>query len=427
MMKILIVGSGGREHAIGWKLKQSSLVGKIYFAPGNGGTEKIGENINIAAEDIKELLRFVLDNKIDLTFVGPEAPLSQGIVDVFEKKGLRIFGPTKRAARLESDKAWAAGFMKRYLIPLPKSYVFNEAKKAIAFVNSLQNASIVIKACGLAQGKGVIIPVSIESAIEAIKKIMVNKEFGEAGKRIVIQEKISGPEVSVLAFCDGKNIVSLIPAQDHKRVFDNNQGPNTGGMGAYAPLHFVDKKMMGLIYDKVLHPTVEGMRKEGCPYRGVLYAGLMLTEEGPKVLEYNCRFGDPETQPLMMLLQSDLLKIVIAVAEGKLEKKMVRFKKGVSVCVVLTSRGYPGKYKKGEVIYGLDKLMSSLIHVFHAGTRKENNQITTASGRVLGVTSYGSNFNEAVKRVYRAIGKKGVYFKNMHYRRDIGKNRKVKK
>lgn len=429
-MKILIIGSGGREHALGWKLAQSAgrrpKVKKIYFAPGNAGTNQIGENINIDCEDIDKLLNFALKNKIDLTVVGPEAPLALGIVDLFEKNNLKIFGPTKKAAQLESSKAWAIKFMEKYNIPHPRSFIFEDAKKAINFLESYQG-EVVVKADGLAQGKGVLVPKDKKEAKEAVKKNMIEKEFGEAGNKIVIQEKLVGQEVSITAFADGKTVTLMLPAQDHKRVFDNDKGLNTGGMGAYAPVPFVSKKLLKQIEKNILQKTIDGMRKEGVPYKGVLYAGLMINKNEPKVLEFNVRFGDPEAQPIMVLMKSDLLPILFSCLRGNLKKQRVTFRRGSAVCVVLASAGYPGKYKKGEIIYGLDKIGNSHSQIFHAGTATKNGQIITNGGRVLGVTAYGQNIKKAIKRVYEIIGKKVVYFKNMHYRKDIGeKSMKLK-
>ncbi len=418
-MKILIIGSGGREHALGWKLKQSPQVKKIYFAPGNGGTEELGENINLSPENIKKLLEFALKNKIDLTVVGPEVPLALGIVDLFNKKNLAIFGPTKKAALLESDKAWATGFMKKYSIPHPQSFVFRDFNKAVNFLKTYSNP-LVIKASGLAQGKGVIIPHNKKDVIAAVKKIMIEGEFGEAGKKIVFQEKLEGQEISVIALSDGKNIIPLLAAQDHKRIFDQDKGPNTGGMGAYAPVPIATKKLIDEINNTILKSTILGMRKEGAPYKGILYAGLMITKNGPKVLEYNCRFGDPEAQPLMMLLKNNLLSLFLACVKGKLIKQKITFRRGSSICVILASAGYPGHYQKGKIINGLNIKYFNHLQIFHAGTIKNNQQIITSGGRVLGITSYGKNLKEAIKKAYRIIGKNKINFEGMIYRKDIG-------
>lgn len=420
-MKLLIIGSGGREHALGWKLKQSQKVKKLYFAPGSAGTALIGENLNIDALDIENLLNFALQSKMDLTVVGPEAPLVSGIVNIFTEQGLRIFGPTKLAAQLESSKAWAAAFMNKYKIPQPKSSVFSDIDKAKKYIRQQGWQNIVIKADGLAAGKGVIIPSSQEEAAEGLESILVKKIFAEAGEKVVIQERLLGKEVSVLAFSDGKNVVPLLPAQDHKRIFDGNRGPNTGGMGAYSSVPFVDQKLLKKIETEILQPTISGMRKDGNSYKGVLYAGLMLAESGPKVLEYNVRFGDPETQPLMMLLNSDLVTIMDNCIDGNLKKEFVQFKKGVSVCVVLAAAGYPGDYKKGEEIQGLTTIKDPDIQVFHAGTAIKDNKVITNGGRVLGVTAVAENLPTALAKAYKNIGPNAIHFDGMHYRKDIGR------
>lgn len=418
---ILIIGSGGREHALGWKLKQSSLVKKIYFAPGNAGTQEVGENIGIKATEIDKLLHFVQKNKIDLTLVGPEDPLAAGIVDLFEKNNLQIFGPSKLATRLESDKAWATDFMKRNKIPHPNSYCFNNYHLARSFFTFHKAKDYVIKASGLALGKGVILPNSKSEAFNVIKRIMVDKEFGDAGNEIVIQERISGPEISLMAFSDGKTITPLLSVQDHKRIYDNDKGLNTGGMGAYAPVPLMTRKFIKKIEKNILQPTIKGMKKEKCPYKGILYAGLMMTKKGPMVLEYNARFGDPETQPLMMLLKSDLLSILLSCVKGDLDKKQVVFDKKVAVCVVLASKGYPGKYEKGEIIHGLKTMNNKDVIIFHAGTIFKDTKIVTNGGRVLGITASGNNIHIARKKAYKIIENKKVYFNNMQYRQDIGK------
>lgn len=414
---ILIVGSGGREHALGWKLKQSPKVGTIYFAPGNGGTANIGTNLPIKANDVLALTKFAIKQKIRLTIVGPEAPLVAGIVDYFRQKNLAIFGPTKKAAKLESSKSWALQFMKRHHLPHPEFKVFGDTKLAKKFIQDSQWSEFVIKADGLALGKGVLIANSKKEALQAIEEMT---GFGEAGKTFIIQEKLQGYEVSVVAFTDGKIIVPLLPAQDHKRIFDGDRGPNTGGMGAYAPVPTVDKKLTTLIQKNILQPFLQGIIKDKLDYRGVIYPGLMITKDGPKVLEFNVRFGDPETQPQMMLLQSDLFEIVNACIRGKLRNNHVQFKKGAAACVVLAAEGYPGSYKKGEIIHGLDTKQNKNIQIFHACTTVDKGRITSSGGRVLGVTGYGTNIKQALKTTYAAIGKQGVYFSQMQYRRDIG-------
>lgn len=421
-MNILIIGSGGREHALGWKLSQSPYVKKIFFTPGNGGTSELGENIDIKTTDTKGLLQFAQTNSIDLTVVGPEDPLSMGIVDMFEKKGLAIFGPSKSASRLESSKVWACSFMKKYHIPQPAFFSFKDYKKAHAFILLHDMSQFVMKASGLALGKGVILPSSEDEAMLALKRIMVDKEFKEAGSEVVIQERLVGEEISLLALTDGTTILPFVAAQDHKRIFDEDKGPNTGGMGAYAPVPFVTKKLAHFIQKKILQPTVDGMKKEKSPYKGILYAGLMITKDGPKVLEYNVRFGDPETQPLMTLLKSDLFPLLYASSKGTLKNKKIIFHKKTALTVVLAASGYPGAYKKGEVIHGLQKKQSKDTFIFQAGTlAKKRNNVVTNGGRVLGVTASGSTIHMAIKKAYQCIGKHGVHFRGMQYRSDIAK------
>lgn len=419
-MNILIIGSGGREHTIGWKLRQSSNNVNLFFLPGNGGTEGLGKNIDLKVTDIDAIASFVVENKIQYTIVGPEDPLSLGIVDLFERKGLGIFGPTKKAARLETSKAWAGEFMKKYHIPNPATHIFKEYKKAILFFRSHEAKEYVIKASGLALGKGVILPESENEAMDALNRIMVQKEFGEAGREVVVQERLIGREVSILALSDGKTIIPFLSAQDHKRIFDNDSGPNTGGMGVYAPVPFVSKGLIKKIHETILKPTIDGMRKEGFPFKGILFAGLMVTDSGAQVLEYNVRFGDPETQALMVLLRSPLLPLLIASTKGTLKTKRVMFHKKSSVCVVLASPGYPGKYSKGIPINGLEKKLKNSTHVFHAGTRKEKGVMVTSGGRVLGVVSVAQTIRKAMDEAYDVIGNKGISFKGMQYRRDIG-------
>lgn len=418
-MKILIIGSGGREHALGWKLKKSSRVNQIYFAPGNGGTTEVGENIDISSTDVGKLLDFALEKKIDLTVVGPEAPLVDGIVDVFKSKKLKIIGPSKKASQIESSKIFAKKLMAKYKIPTAPFIVFSDFNKAKKY---LKNAAypLVVKADGLCTGKGVAVCSNYQEAKDFSRKLMIDKIFGPSGEKIIIETCLVGNEVSFMVLTDGTNFSSFIPSQDHKRLLDEDRGPNTGGMGAYAPVPFVDKKLIGKIEKEIVAPTIDGMKKEGCPYQGILYPGLILTKDGPKVLEYNCRFGDPETQPLMMMLRTDLYQALVSTIEKKVKKQKLSFKSGASVCIVLAADSYPGHYKKGEKISGLRKVNKNNIKVFHAGTSTKNGEIITSGGRVLGVTSYGKNIKEALKNVYQAIGKKGVYFKNMHYRKDIG-------
>ncbi|VVA44425.1 Phosphoribosylamine--glycine ligase [Candidatus Roizmanbacteria bacterium] len=420
-MKILIIGSGGREHALGWKIKQSPLVNKIYFAPGNPGTKLIGENIPIDVIDINKLVKFAKDKKIDLTVVGPETPLVLGITDIFKKEKLKIFGPSKKASQIEGSKTFSKELMKKYKIPTAEYFAFNNFGEATKY---LQHAKYprVIKADGLSLGKGVAICKNRKEAEKFLSLLMVDKIFDGSGEKIIIEECLYGQEISFMVITDGKDFLSFLPSQDHKRLIENNQGPNTGGMGAYAPVPFLDKKLIKQIEKEIVTPTIKAMAKEGCLYQGILYPGLILTREGPKVLEYNCRFGDPETQPLMMQLESDLVEIFLAQQKNKLKNKKLVFKKGFSVSVVLTSAGYPSEYKKGDQIFGLDKIKDEEVQVFHAGTKEVDKKIITNGGRVLSVNASEKTLEETIKKVYQQIGKKAVHFKGMQYRKDIGKN-----
>lgn len=416
--KILIIGSGGREHALGWKMRQSPHVKEIFFAPGNAGTREIGTNIPIGIEQTEELAAWAVKNKIDLTVVGPENPLALGIVDEFQKHNLFIFGPTKKAARLEADKAWAMQFVQKHRIPHPASSFFTSHPKAHTFIQSSSFETMVIKASGLAAGKGVFVCDTKKEALDAVRRIMVEKEFGNAGNKILIQERIYGEEISVLAFCDGTTAIPLLPAQDHKRAYDNDAGPNTGGMGAFAPVPRVSSKLFQIIRETILQPTIDAMKKEHIPYKGILFAGLMLTDKGPKVLEFNVRFGDPETQSLMLLLQNDLYEIFMSCIEGTLHTQKIAFHSESAACVVLVSKGYPGTYEKGIEI---KQKKSGGIHIFHAGTAIKNNMLVTNGGRVINVCAHGKTLSEALKNIYSAIQNKEIYFEGMHYRKDIGK------
>lgn len=420
-MKILIIGSGGREHALGWKIKQSPLVDKIYFAPGNPGTKLLGENINIEVVDIEKLLKFAKLEKIDLTVVGPEIPLVLGIVDIFKKEKLKIFGPSKKASQIEGSKAFSKELMKKYKIPTAQYSVFDNFTDA---KNYLQKSKypLVIKADGLCMGKGVSVCKNRKEAEIFLSELMVDKTFGESAKKIIIEECLYGQEISFMVITDGKDFLSFSSSQDHKRLIDNNQGPNTGGMGAYTPVPFVDKKLIEQIEKEIITPTLKGMAKEGCLYQGILYPGLILTKAGPKVLEYNCRFGDPETQPLMMSLESDLVEIIISQQKNKLKNKKLIFKKGFSVGVVLASAGYPGEYKKEDQIVGLDKIIDKDVQIFHSGTKHLDKKTLTNGGRVLSIVASGPTLEETIKKVYEQIGKKTIHFKGMQYRKDIGKN-----
>ncbi len=414
---ILIIGGGGREHTIGWKLIQSARVSKLYFAPGNAGTATIGENIPIDPANVTGLIHVARKHQIDVTVVGTEAALAAGIVDRFAKEGLAVFGPTQAAARLETSKVWATQFMKRHGLPCPVSETFHDIQKAIAYAEQLKG-NCVVKADGLCQGKGVFVCSSPDEAKKALWAIMVEKVFGEAGRRVVIQEKLAGREVSVMAFCDGNRAIPLVPASDYKRIFDGNRGLNTGGMGSIAPAN-LNKKVLKKIHT-LLRQTITSMKKEGLPYRGVLYGGIMLVGDKPYILEYNCRFGDPETQAQLPLLASDLFSIIAAAARGKLTPSMVRWKKKHAVCVVAAARGYPGAFSNGKVISGFEKVTKDKdTVVFHAGTIADNGTIKTNGGRVLGVVAIADSRPTARRKAYAGIQK--ISFSGMQYRKDIAK------
>lgn len=418
---ILIIGSGGREHALGWKLKQSSQVKKIYFAPGNPGTKEIGENIAIEVIDINKLLKFAKDKKIDLTVVGPETPLVLGISDLFRKEKFKIIGPSRKASQIENSKIFAKELMKKYKIPTAEYLSFNNFDRAKKHLDKAKYP-LVIKADGLCMGKGVTVCKNKKEAEKFLKELMIDKTFGKSAEKIIIEECLFGQEISFMVITDGKDFLSFLPSQDHKRLIDNNRGPNTGGMGAYTPVPFVDKKLLKQIEKEIVAPTIKAMAREGCLYQGILYPGLILTKDGPKVLEYNCRFGDPETQPLMMQLKSDLFEIFQAQQKKQLKNRKIVFKDGFSVGVTLASKGYPGDYKKGEQIYGLNNVKDGEVQIFHAGTKELNNKIVTNGGRVLTITSHGKSLTETIKKTYQQIGKKRIHFKNMQFRHDIGKN-----
>jgi phosphoribosylamine---glycine ligase len=415
-MNILVIGSGGREHALVWKLKQSPLLKKIFCAPGNAGIAKEAECVDISVSDIKGMLKFASKKKIDLTIVGPEVPLVMGIVDEFEKNNIPIFGPTQRAAELEGSKAFSKYILDKYRIPTAKFKVFTNYDEAKKFVKSTAGP-LVVKADGLAAGKGVVICQTMEEALDALELVMATKAFGDAGDKVVIEECLVGPELSVLALSDGENLVYTVASQDHKRIFDGDQGPNTGGMGAYAPTPQVDVGLMERIKKEIMEPTIKGMALEDRPYKGVLYAGLMITAEGPKVLEYNCRFGDPETQVVLPLTKSDLLEGLMAAREGKLADYKWENHNAAGVCVVISSGGYPGSYEKCKPIYGLDGPYEDGVTVFHAGTSNADGKIVTNGGRVLGVTAVDENIEKAIQKVYRGVGK--ITFDGAYYRKDI--------
>ncbi|WP_333654328.1 phosphoribosylamine--glycine ligase [Dissulfurispira sp.] len=416
-MKVLVIGSGGREHAIVWKLSQSRHVDKIYCATGNAGIAEIAECIDVDMSNFDALLDLVRYEWIDLTIVGPEDPLSRGIVDTFEKEGRRIVGPTKAAAQLESSKVFAKEFMKRHRIPTAEYKVFTSYLHAEDYVR-MKGAPIVIKADGLAAGKGVIVASTVDEAIDALRLIMKDRAFGNAGNKVIVEECLKGEEASFMVFTDGKTIVPMVSSQDHKRVFDDDKGPNTGGMGAYSPAPVITKELESVVMDTIMRPTIEGLRSEGIKYKGILYAGLMIDNGQPNVLEFNCRLGDPETQPVLLRLDTDLVDICMAIADEKLSDVNIEWKDEASVCVVLASGGYPGKYEKGKIISGLNdaKTMDEVV-VFHAGTAFNNNETVTNGGRVLGVTALGKGIKAAKERAYEAIRK--IHFEGMHYRNDI--------
>lgn len=416
-MNVLVIGGGGREHAFVWKISQSPLVNKIFCAPGNAGIAQLAECLPIDPADVEALLAAANERKIDLTVVGPEAPLVAGVVDAFEKAGHRVFGPRKVAALLEGSKVFAKNFMARYGIPTADFKVFEEAGEAREYIANHVDACVV-KADGLAAGKGVIVAGSKEEALAAVQQIMVDKAFGSAGDKIIIEELLEGEEVSILAFTDGNTIVPMVSSQDHKRVYEGDKGPNTGGMGAYSPAPVYTEDIHEIVVRDILKPVVSGMSAEGVRYQGVIYAGLMLTEQGPKVLEFNVRFGDPETQPVLFRLETDLVEIMEAVVEGRLHEVDISWSEQSSVCVVLASGGYPGYYEKGKTIHGLDVPPEEDVFVFHAGTAIEEGKIVTSGGRVLGVTARGGSVKDALEKAYGCI--KDINFDHMYYRRDIG-------
>jgi phosphoribosylamine---glycine ligase len=417
-MRLLVVGSGGREHALAWKLAQSPQVSQVFIAPGNGGTAAVGQNVPIAVTDISGLVSFARREQIDLTLVGPEIPLVAGMVDAFNAAGLRAFGPTQAAARLEGSKAFAKQFMVEEGIPTAPAATFRDYAAAQAYLRQVA-PPVVVKASGLAAGKGVIICPTIQEAEAALRQVMVERAFGNAGDEALIETCLQGEEVSLLAFCDGQTVVPMLPARDYKRVDDGDQGLNTGGMGGYAPSPYLSPALVQEIMARVLQPVVDGMRRRGTPYMGVLYAGLMLTELGPRVLEFNCRFGDPETQSLMPLLASDLVEICQACIEGRLDQIQVRWSSDHAACVVLASGGYPGDYTSGKEITGLDKASGTLSVVFHAGTKQQDGRLVTAGGRVLAVTSTAPTLAQARAQTYAGVER--IHFEGAHYRRDIAK------
>ena len=418
-MRVLLVGNGGREHALAWKLAESPRVKALYALPGNPGTAQYADNVpEISVNDFDKIVAFVRDNAIDFVVIGPEDPLAAGLADRILAMGVKVFGPTRDAARVEADKWFAKELMRQQSIPTAEARSFTDPAAAEEYVRR-RDEPVVVKAAGLAKGKGVSVCYRPPDAIEAIDAFLRKKVHGEAGSRIVIEELLTGPECSILAFVDRRNIYVMEPSQDHKPVDDGDTGPMTGGMGAYSPTPAVTDAVLRQIEKDILVPAVDGLVREGIEYKGVLYAGLMLTASGPRVLEFNCRFGDPETQPLMMRLKSDLVEVMLAVAEGRLDQVTLKWDPRPAMCVVATSRGYPGKYSSGVPISGIEKADSIPdVKVFQAGTRADGKSILTDGGRVLGVTALGTTIAEAKRRAYQAMGH--IQFEGMHYRRDIG-------
>lgn len=418
-MQILVVGSGGREHALIWKLKQSPLVEKIYCAPGNAGIGEMAELVPIEGADVKKLCQFAKQQGIELTLVGPEAPLTAGVVDEFEHHGLRIFGPSKKAAEIEGSKVFTKNLMKKYKIPTGFFRVFDNPQEAKDYIREV-GVPIVVKADGLAAGKGVMVCHQLEEALDAVKRIMEDKAFGDAGNRVVVEECLFGEEASFLAFSDGEHVLPMASSQDHKPIYDDDKGPNTGGMGAYSPAPVVTPEVHDKIMNQIMIPTIRGMKVEGRPYKGVLYAGLMIAEGVPRVLEFNARFGDPEAQPLVVRMKSDLVPVLEAVIDERLDQADLEWYPEHSVCVVMASGGYPGSYEKGKVINGLEAAAQiENVEVFHAGTALKDGRIVTNGGRVLGVTALGKDIREAISRAYQAVHR--IEWEGAHFRNDIGR------
>ena len=425
-MKILVIGNGGREHALAWKLKQSPRVEQLFIAPGNPGTATLGTNVPIKSDDIEKLAQFAVEQKIDLTVVGPEIPLTLGIIDEFHRRGLRAWGPSKAAAQLEGSKVAMKEFLRRHNIPTAQFKIFNKIADAKAYITEV-DGPLVVKCDGLAAGKGVTVAKNAAEAHDAVERIMVKHEFGAAaGKHVVIEETLRGEEISVFAFCDGRNAVLLDYVQDHKQVFDGDEGPNTGGMGTFSPVPGLMKpRDEDEMVRRILYPTMAGMLKEGRPYIGVLYMGLMITDSGPKVIEYNVRFGDPECQTLMLRLATDLPGVLEACIDGKLDQVELEWDPRTSVCVTMASAGYPGKYPSDLPISGLDSAQAQNATVFHAGTRDKNSHVVTAGGRVLSVCGIGTDLDAARATAYAACD--AIRFDGKHFRKDIGKRREARK
>lgn len=417
-MRILVVGGGGREHAIVWKLAQSPLAEKIFCAPGNIGISELADIVDIRVSAFHELITFAKTEKIDLTIIGPDDPLAEGIADAFEAEGLKVFGPVKAAAQLESSKAFSKRLMQKYGIPTADYEIFNEYEKALDYVRGC-NMPTVIKADGLALGKGVLICNTVHDAEDALREMFINKKFGCSGSTIVIEEFMTGHEVSVFAFCDGKTIIPMVGAQDHKRALDGDKGLNTGGMGAFSPSRFYTPEIADICMEKIFKPTLDALISEGIRYCGVIYFGLMLTSNGPRVVEYNARFGDPETQVVLPRMKSDLLEIIAACVDERLDEINIEWHDYACACIILASGGYPETYGKGYEITGIEQARSKNAIVFHAGTAEKNGKLVTNGGRVLGVTATGTDVDAALKIAYEATQE--IYFDKMHYRKDIGK------
>lgn len=418
-MKLLLIGGGGREHTLAWKIAQSPLLEKLYCIPGNAGIAEIAVCKKMDVEgDLEPIARFAMEEKIDLTVVGPEDPLAHGIVDYFESLGLKIFGPSKLAAEIESSKVFSKELMVKYNIPTAKNETFDDPNKAKAYIKKI-GPPIVIKADGLAKGKGVIVCHDLDKALDAVDIIMIKKEFGEAGNRVLVEEFLTGEEASFIAFTDGMTILPMASSQDHKPIYDSDKGPNTGGMGAYSPAPVVTDEVHNLIMETIMKPAIKGMAAEGRHYKGILYAGLMISDGKPKVMEFNARMGDPETQAVLPRLKSDIIPIIQACIDGTLDKIQMEWTKEPAVCVVMASGGYPDKYEKGKTIIGLDKASEMKdVMVFHAGTAKQDDRIVTNGGRVLGVTALGTDIKDAIDRAYKAVGK--ISFDKAYFRTDIG-------
>ena len=415
-MNVAVIGGGGREHTLAWKLAQSPSVDKLYALPGSDAMASIAECVPIGVEELDRIADFAVEKGIDMIVVGPEVPLTEGIADVCQKKGIAVFGPNKAAAQMEGSKVFAKNLMKKYHVPTAAYASFTDGNAVKDYIHKM-GAPIVVKADGLAAGKGVVVAQTVEEAVDAVNAMMEDHIFGASGGRIVIEECMVGEEASLLAFVDGKTIVPMISAQDHKRIFDNDEGPNTGGMGAYAPAPVMTPELVQTVYDTILVPVVQGLANEGITYQGCLYAGLMITAGGPKVVEFNCRFGDPETQAVLPLLDGDLAQIMYACTQGTLRRDMVHWKQGAACCVIMASKGYPASSHKGDVISGLDAVDDDIV-VFHSGTKKADGLYQTNGGRVLGVTAVGDSLQEAIDKAYANVRR--ISFDGQQVRSDIG-------